>query len=138
MSRASGFALAMTSVGLVSTAQLGMRWSMLRLPTPERWPEALSQGLLQVAPLVVVTVAILAYALSMLCWLLALRELPLSRAYSLLSLSYALVYLIAACLPFFNEAFTASRTVGVSLIVAGVLTINFRRTPRHETQDLNP
>jgi undecaprenyl phosphate-alpha-L-ara4N flippase subunit ArnF len=138
MSRISGIALAMASVGLVSVAQLGMRWSMLRLPTPEQWPEALSQGLLQVAPLAVVGSAILAYGLSMLCWLLALRELPLSRAYSLLSLSYALVYLIAACLPFFHEAFTVSRTVGVSLIVAGVLTINFRRTPRNETQDLTP
>lgn len=138
MSRASGIALAMTSVGLVSAAQLGMRWSMLRLPTPEQWPEALSQDLLQVVPLAVVGSAIIAYALSMFCWLLALRELPLSRAYSLLSLSYALVYLIAAGLPFFHEAFTVSRTVGVSLIVAGVLTINFRRTPRNETQDLTP
>lgn len=138
MNRPRGMALAMCSVILVSAAQLGMRWSMLRLPTPTQWPLALSQGDIQAVPLAVVSMAVLAYTLSMLCWLGALRELPLSRAYSLLSLSYVLVYLIAASLPFFHEAFTVSRTVGVSLIVAGVLTINFRRIPRNETQDLTP
>lgn len=136
MNASRGIALALGSVVLVSAAQLGMRWSMLRLPTPTGWLQALSQGEIALAPLAVVSIAILAYALSMLCWLVALRELPLSRAYSLLSLSYALVYLIAASLPFFHEAFSVSRTVGVSLIVAGVLTINFRRTRRHESQDL--
>ncbi|MCF5137823.1 4-amino-4-deoxy-L-arabinose-phospho-UDP flippase, partial [Pseudomonas lactis] len=34
MSRVRGFALALGSVGLVSGAQLGMRWSMTRLPLP--------------------------------------------------------------------------------------------------------
>ena len=37
MSRVRGFALALGSVGLVSAAQLGMRWSMTRLPSPENW-----------------------------------------------------------------------------------------------------
>lgn len=136
MNHARGIGLALGSVVLVSAAQLGMRWSMLRLPTPDQWPQAVSHGEIALAPLAVVSAAILAYTLSMLCWLAALRELPLSRAYSLLSLSYALVYVIAASLPFFHEAFSVSRTLGVSLIVAGVLTINFRRARRHETQDL--
>ncbi|MCF5297396.1 4-amino-4-deoxy-L-arabinose-phospho-UDP flippase, partial [Pseudomonas syringae] len=33
--------------------------------------------------------------------------------------------------------FTVSKTVGVSLIVAGVLTINLRRIPRPSPQDLS-
>jgi undecaprenyl phosphate-alpha-L-ara4N flippase subunit ArnF len=136
MNHARGIGLALGSVVLVSAAQLGMRWSMLRLPTPAQWAQTLNHGEIALAPLAVVSAAILAYALSMLCWLAALRDLPLSRAYSLLSLSYALVYVIAASLPFFHEAFSVSRTLGVSLIVAGVLTINFRRARRHETQDL--
>jgi undecaprenyl phosphate-alpha-L-ara4N flippase subunit ArnF len=128
MTRQRGLGLALCSVLLVSTAQLGMRWSMLRLPEPLQWLTALETGSVNVAALGVVFASIAAYGLSMLCWLGALRDLPLSRAYSLLSISYALVYLIAAFLPFFNEALTVPRTVGVTLIVLGVVTINFRRT----------
>ncbi|NWC72227.1 4-amino-4-deoxy-L-arabinose-phosphoundecaprenol flippase subunit ArnF, partial [Pseudomonas sp. P7758] len=75
----------------------------------------------------VVILAIIAYALSMLCWLGALKDLPLGRAYSLLSISYALVYLLAASLPVFNEHFSLSKTAGVALVILGVLTINSRR-----------
>ncbi|NAT08939.1 4-amino-4-deoxy-L-arabinose-phospho-UDP flippase [Pseudomonas syringae pv. actinidiae] len=85
----------------------------------------------------VVCVSITAYALSMLFWLLALRDLPLSRAYSLLSISYALVYTLAAALPLFHETFTVSKTVGVTLIVAGVLTINLRRIHNPPLQDFS-
>ena len=124
-----GFAFASGSVLLVSGAQLGMRWSMTRLPQPSQWLTAISQGDVSLIALGVVFGAIVAYALSMLCWLLALRDLPLGRAYSLLSISYALVYLLAASLPIFHESFTLSKTLGVTLVILGVLTINFRRTP---------
>ncbi|WP_440058148.1 4-amino-4-deoxy-L-arabinose-phosphoundecaprenol flippase subunit ArnF [Pseudomonas fragariae (ex Marin et al. 2024)] len=127
----------MASVALVSAAQLGMRWSMSRLPSPVQWLEMQEHAQLDLSALRVVCASITAYALSMLFWLLALRVLPLSRAYSLLSISYALVYTLAATLPFFHETFTVSKTVGVSLIVAGVLTINLRRIPRPSPQDLS-
>lgn len=129
MSLRRGFTFACTSVLLVSGAQLGMRWSMTRLPEPTKWLEAISQGNVSISALTVVFAAIMAYALSMLCWLLALRDLPLGRAYSLLSFSYALVYLLAASLPVFHESFTLSKTLGVALVILGVLTINSRRTP---------
>ncbi|MCA5966253.1 4-amino-4-deoxy-L-arabinose-phosphoundecaprenol flippase subunit ArnF [Pseudomonas sp. P129] len=128
---------AMASVALVSAAQLGMRWSMSRLPSPVQWLKMQEHAQLDLSALRVVCASITAYALSMLFWLLALRVLPLSRAYSLLSISYALVYTLAAALPFFHETFTVSKTVGVSLIVAGVLTINLRRIPRPSPQDLS-
>lgn len=129
MSRAKGFAFALGSVALVSGAQLGMRWSMTRLPAPDQWLPALRAGSVDLAALAVVAAAIAAYALSMLCWLLALRDLPLGRAYSLLSISYALVYLLAASLPLFNEPFTLSKTLGVALVILGVITINSRSAP---------
>ena len=129
MSLRRGFTFACASVLLVSGAQLGMRWSMTRLPEPAQWLSAISQGEVSVPALGVVFAAIMAYALSMLCWLLALRDLPLGRAYSLLSISYALVYLLAASLPVFHESFTLSKTLGVTLVILGVLTINSRRTP---------
>jgi undecaprenyl phosphate-alpha-L-ara4N flippase subunit ArnF len=127
MKQRNGLALALCSVVLVSAAQLGMRWSMLRLPEPAQWLSQLQAGSINLAAIDVVLGSIAAYGLSMLCWLGALRDLPLSRAYSLLSISYAAVYLAAAFLPVFNEALTVPRTVGVTLIVLGVVTINFRR-----------
>ena len=129
MSLGRGWVFAMGSVVLVSGAQLGMRWSMTRLPEPAQWLAAINQGDVSLTALGVVLAAIMAYALSMLCWLLALRDVPLGRAYSLLSISYALVYLLAASLPMFNESFTLSKTLGVTLVILGVLTINSRRTP---------
>jgi undecaprenyl phosphate-alpha-L-ara4N flippase subunit ArnF len=99
-----------------------MRWSMSRLPSPEHW---LTTSI-DLSAVAVVLVAIFAYALSMLSWLAALRDLPLGRAYSLLSISYALVYLLAASLPLFNETFSLSKTIGVALVILGVITINSR------------
>jgi undecaprenyl phosphate-alpha-L-ara4N flippase subunit ArnF len=126
MSQGRGIAFALGSVLLVSGAQLGMRWSMTRLPQPEQWWSALTAGSVDLVALGVVFVAILAYALSMLCWLAALRDLPLGRAYSLLSISYALVYLLAASLPLFNESFSFTKSLGVALVMLGVITINTR------------
>jgi undecaprenyl phosphate-alpha-L-ara4N flippase subunit ArnF len=122
--RGIGFALG--SVLLVSGAQLGMRWSMSHLPLPTQWLAVLESGAVDLLAVGVVLASILAYALSMLCWLLALRDLPLGRAYSLLSISYALVYLLAASLPLFNEPFSLSRTLGVALVMLGVVIINSR------------
>lgn len=122
MNARRGITFALGSVLLVSAAQLGMRWSMSRLPAPEHWLGAD----IPLGPLAVVFGAILAYALSMLCWLMALRDLPLGRAYSLLSISYALVYLAAASLPLFHEDFSLSKSLGVALVILGVITINSR------------
>ena len=135
MNRRHGTFLALGSVVLVSAAQLGLRWSMSRLPSPTRWLDPENLAHLDLRAVAVVCASIGAYALSMLVWLLALRALPLSRAYSLLSISYALVYALAVFLPFFNETFTVSKTMGVTLIVMGVLTINVRRPSSFASQD---
>ncbi|HHS7807946.1 4-amino-4-deoxy-L-arabinose-phosphoundecaprenol flippase subunit ArnF [Pseudomonas putida] len=126
MNQTRGIGFALGSVMLVSGAQLGMRWSMTRLPQPEQWLTALSAGSVDLSAMAVVVAAIFAYALSMLCWLAALRDLPLGRAYSLLSISYALVYLLAASLPLFNESFSFTKSLGVALVMLGVITINTR------------
>jgi len=123
MNRRRGVTFALGSVVLVSAAQLGMRWSMTRLPAPDHW---LHVDSLDGRALTVVIAAIFAYALSMLCWLAALRDLPLGRAYALLSISYALVYLLAASLPLFNESFSFSKSLGVALVMLGVITLNTR------------
>ncbi|POF43923.1 4-amino-4-deoxy-L-arabinose-phospho-UDP flippase [Pseudomonas laurylsulfativorans] len=122
MNPTRGITFALGSVLLVSAAQLGMRWSMSHLPQPEQWLSAQ----INLSAVAVVLVAVFAYALSMFCWLAALRDLPLGRAYSLLSISYALVYLLAASLPLFNESFSLTKSLGVALVILGVIIINSR------------
>ncbi len=121
-----GLGLALASTLLVSGAQLALRWGMARLPLPADWLAAWQAHTLDVAALASVCFGILAYALSMLCWLGALQRLPLSRAYALLSLSYALVHLGAALLPGWDESLSAGKALGVALVVGGVLLIHAR------------
>lgn len=120
---------AAASVGLVTIAQLGMRWSMMRLPHPE----ALLAGgeeQLTLLPLAVLVASVSSYATSLACWLVALRHLPVSRAYSILSLSYASVYLASALLPGFDGSLSLRKSIGVVLVFAGVTLINVRRSCR--------
>lgn len=68
------------------------------------------------------------YFLSFLAWIFVLRQLPVSHAYPLLSLSYVLVWLGAIALPFLNESFHISSLVGIGCILAGL--IRFYLWPR--------
>ncbi|WP_312760116.1 4-amino-4-deoxy-L-arabinose-phosphoundecaprenol flippase subunit ArnF [Pantoea brenneri] len=111
------------SVLLVSAAQLMMRWAMPQLPDLHRLsccgsPLALLPVLL--LPTLSLTVGLVAYGLSMLCWLRALRCFPLSRIYPLLSLSYVLVWLAAVSLPFFHEPFSWRGLAGIAIIILGI------------------
>ena len=57
MSLKRGLSFAAVSVLLVSTAQLGMRWSMTRLPEPAQWLDAFHQGDISLSALAVVASA---------------------------------------------------------------------------------
>ncbi len=119
-----GYAWATCSIVLVTLAQLLMKWGMHHLPLLGL--SDLSPSLVFAYPLPLLAVAggIAGYALSMLCWFYALLYLPLSLAYPLLSISYALVYAAAVFLPGFNESATVLKTFGVGFILFGVWLIN--------------
>lgn len=121
---AKGLGYGAASVVLVSAAQLAMRWSVTQLPRLETLPVAgLEAHPLAAAMLVL---GICAYAASLLCWLAALARMPLGRAYSLLSLSYPIVYVAAALLPGLGGSLSIGKTTGVVLVVMGVVLINAR------------
>ncbi|MFK0095584.1 4-amino-4-deoxy-L-arabinose-phosphoundecaprenol flippase subunit ArnF [Pseudomonas sp. NPDC090592] len=130
MNSYAGWLPAGASVVLVSAAQLGIRWAMSRLPPPPLWLSAE----LSWAALAVLSTAVLAYVASMLCWLSALKYLPLARAYSLLSISYILVYALAATLTDSGEPLTTTKSLGVCLVVTGVWVINSRRPQRSASE----
>lgn len=119
-----GYAWGAASVLLVTLAQLLMKWGMAQIPLmsfADMTPALLMHYCL---PLLAVCGGIFGYALSMLCWFFALHHLPLNRAYPLLSVSYALVYLAAVILPWFNESATLLKTLGTLFILFGVWLIN--------------
>lgn len=118
-----GWLCALGSVLLVSAAQLLMKWAMIQLPAIAR-PLDFAAAILAFSPPALALLAgLFAYAFSMLCWLLALKRLPLSRAYPLLSLSYLLVWGGALLIPSLNEWFVWGKLVGGALILAGLLLI---------------
>jgi len=74
-------------------------------------------------PLLWVAAGIACYLVAMLLWLKVLRALPLSMAYPLLSLGYIVVYLGAYFIPALEETLTRQKTMGIALIIVGVIVI---------------
>ncbi len=64
-------------------------------------------------------IALAIYGIATMLWILALRDLPLGRAYFLMSLSFLIVPTISVLV--FAEQFTPGFAVGGALIVAGIL-----------------
>ncbi|HEI6964167.1 TPA: 4-amino-4-deoxy-L-arabinose-phosphoundecaprenol flippase subunit ArnF [Yersinia enterocolitica] len=119
-----GYLWGIGSVVLVTLAQLMLKWGMMHTPLmslADINAEFLARHLTQ---LFAVTLGLIGYAFSMLCWFFALKYLPLNRAYPLLSLSYALVYLAAVLLPWFNEPATLLKTIGAGFILLGIWLVN--------------
>ncbi|MEQ9888337.1 4-amino-4-deoxy-L-arabinose-phosphoundecaprenol flippase subunit ArnF [Pectobacterium zantedeschiae] len=119
-----GYVWALASIVLASAAQVLMKSGMLALPSISmtHWP---SLSMLMAGwPIVAVLVGIICYGLSMVCWFMVLRYLPLSRAYPLISLSYAVVYLAAVFLPWLNEPMSLRKNLGVLIILIGVWLVS--------------
>ncbi|MFU2318072.1 4-amino-4-deoxy-L-arabinose-phosphoundecaprenol flippase subunit ArnF [Rahnella sp. PCH160] len=112
------------SVLLVTAAQLLMKWGMVQIPLFSLAELNIPFLVSYLSPLIAVFLGLCGYAFSMGCWFFALRYLPLNRAYTLLSLSYALVYIAAVTLPWFNESFSLTKTLGGLLILSGVWLIH--------------
>ncbi|GKV78929.1 4-amino-4-deoxy-L-arabinose-phosphoundecaprenol flippase subunit ArnF [Pectobacterium brasiliense] len=119
-----GYVWALGSIVLASTAQVLMKSGMLALPSISlaHWPSL--STLLAGWPAVAVLIGMLCYGLSMVCWFMVLRYLPLSRAYPLISLSYAVVYLAAVFLPWLNEPMSLRKNLGVLIILLGVWLVS--------------
>lgn len=103
-----GYFWVIGSALLVTIAQLSLKAGVVGLPSFTlgwHWLQ-LEWLITNVVNLSIVCVGLVCYALSMLCWLLALKSIPLNKAYPLISLSYVFVYLLAVILPWYNEPAT--------------------------------
>ncbi len=59
------------------------------------------------------------YAAATVLWIMALRDLPLGRAYMFMALSFVIVPLVSTVL--FSEQLSLGFAVGVGLIIAGLI-----------------
>lgn len=111
------------SVAIVSLSQLSLGFAMMRLPSITH-PLALIAGLGAFNATTLALFASLAgYLVSVFCWHKTLHKLALNKAYALLSLSYALVWVNSMLLPDLRGAFTLKAMLGVLCIMAGVMLI---------------
>lgn len=114
--RTLGIALLCGSIVLSAAGQLGMKAGMLALHGGS------AAGIS--AALEWTLGGLAAYGCSMLLWLGVLARYPLSYAYPLLGLSYALVYIGATHWHVLMEPATPLRTAGTVLIIAGVALVS--------------
>jgi len=57
-------------------------------------------------------------------WLLVIQNMPLSRAYPIMSLNYIIVYVLSWM--FFSETLSLPAVIGMALIVAGTCLLGMR------------
>ena len=115
-----GYQFAGASVLLVTIAQLALKWGITRLPGfDQRWLD-FSTWTIAIYPITLLALGVIFYLCSMFFWLQALDCLPLNKAYPILSLSYAFVFIASISLPGFDETFTITQIIGVLLVSLGV------------------
>jgi undecaprenyl phosphate-alpha-L-ara4N flippase subunit ArnF len=114
----NGVLLIISSILLGSAAQLLLKIGINLLPAEL----SLSIPFPVTAALWIVS-GLACYGLSLMLWMMALSRYELSFAYPMLSLSYILVYLGAMAIPQLHETFSVSKTLGILLIVLGVILV---------------
>lgn len=111
---ATPYILLLTSVALTAVAQILFKSAIRAMPREADLMSFL--GTVIVSPMVLV--GILLFGLGFLIWLVALRDLPVSRAYAFVAFGIVLVTLFGSV--FLKEGLTLSGGVGVALVVAGL------------------
>ena len=118
-----GYIPAICSVLLVSFAQVAMKYAMSRFPASAGIVDIIRDLAGHPADAGWLLAGLAGYALSMGCWFLALKRLPLSKAYALLSLSYIIVWAAAVTLGFRGERFSLTTLAGILSVICGVILV---------------
>ncbi len=122
MEHAFSWAMVAATIVLTAYGQLMLKWEVQREAKPlfawmADWP-ALLQLLMRPG---VVSALAAAFGAS-LCWMLALKKLPLNQAYPFMALNFLLVTM--AAVPLFGETLNTPKLIGLGLIVLGLVFIS--------------
>lgn len=135
-----GLARVLLCVVLSASAQICLKTGMISLHGVD-WSQGVTDGLLGSASVYPAVSWVLAglslYVVSLFVWIRSLAHIELSVAYSLLSLNYVLVYLIATQWARIGETASLTRTIGIAIILLGVLIV-MSTTGAHTRQSQNP
>jgi multidrug transporter EmrE-like cation transporter len=122
----SRYVAVLLCVILSAGAQLCLKAGMIAFNTFD-WSEGLRFGLLHngsaISGVTWVFAGLSLYVVSMLLWIRTLMRIELSVAYSVLSLNYVLVYLVATQWSRIGETASITRTLGIVIIVLGVMIV---------------
>ncbi len=130
--KANAILLLSLSIVLSACAQLFMKVSMMQLQADITMDDSVIFLIFENKTVLVWLAAGLAcYAFSMLSWLFALTRYELSFAYPFLGITYVLVYLGAVFWPQIGEQLSWQRTVGIALILTGVIFVNYKKPERN-------
>jgi undecaprenyl phosphate-alpha-L-ara4N flippase subunit ArnF len=120
-----------TSIVASALAQLFMKAGMVALHDQQRDFSSLADFL----PALLFTGAgawviggLFCYGISIVAWLRVLSAYALSYAYPMLGISYILVYVGAVIWPRLAEPVSIPRTVGILLVVAGIMLVTGSRS----------
>jgi multidrug transporter EmrE-like cation transporter len=114
----AAFCVALT-IGLTVYGQLVVKWQVLQAG---EFPGALGERVefmlrLLANPWIISVFA--AAAIAALAWMAAMTRLELSVAYPFVATTFALVLILSGV--FFDEAITTAKTLGVGLIILGIV-----------------
>lgn len=116
----SALLLVLSSVSLTALAQLALKLGSSRFAAPPVEHGLLASVLAQfMHPLTVA--AVCAYVGSLVLWLIALRDVPLSLAYPFAGLTIAIVALMGVFV--LGEGMAWSQAIGIGLIAIGVMML---------------
>lgn len=116
------------SIVLSACAQLFMKVSMITLQADVQDAALLYRIIENTDVMLWLFAGLACYGLSMLSWLFALTKYELSFAYPFLGITYVLVYLGAVYWPQIGEQLSWQRSLGIVLILLGVVFVNYKKT----------
>ena len=109
--------LALIAAAISAIGQILLKHAMVKHGMIEFSPMGLFRLLIE--PRLVLALSL--YAAALLAWLHVLSKVPLSTAYPMLAITYAIVPLLA--LIFFNEKIYQTQVIGIFFILMGVALI---------------
>jgi len=122
-----------TAISLAAVGQVLLKAGLSQLDHP-----TIAQTMLSMFHNITVFAGYAAFVLSSLLWLVALRRLPLSYAYPMVSLGYVAVVLLSWKI--FNEVIPPLRIVALAVILTGVvlMAVSERPAPQSGTSTATP
>ena len=124
MSLRNSYLLVLATVALTVYGQIVIKWQVAAAHAAADGATSLFRVITGWLTNLWILSALFSAFLASITWMLAMRSLPLSRGYPLMSLTFVLVVMAGSVL--FQEHISLTQMLGMALIVGGVSLVAFR------------